>query len=250
MRGDAAVGTADPDLYLRAAFPRRPSEGAPLPPSMQPTTPAGVPTSWRATLSIRKLIVVVGMLVLLVVAGLLVLSRVPQAVSAPLFVLVVILEVIIAPLPGGPIGYLGAARFGFWTAWPLLWIGNVIGTTVAFLLARRFGAPLFEEHVAAKTRARYDALLEGNTALLWLVYALPVAPVDILSVLAGLSRMTARRFLIVAYTGFVLRTAIAAYLGSSLAEYAGMSGAMSIIGALFLIGLIVWLWKRQSQPAT
>ena len=197
----------------------------------------------------KKLIVAAGVVVLLVVAGMLVMSRIPPTVSAPLFVLVVILEVIIAPLPGGPIGYMGAARYGFWTSWPLLWIGNVIGTTLAFLLARRFGAPLFEEHVAERTRARYEALLSGNTLLLWLVYALPIAPVDILSVLAGLSRMTARRFLVVALSGFILRTAIAAYLGASLAEYAGMSGAMSIIGALFLVGVIVWLWKKQAQPA-
>jgi uncharacterized membrane protein YdjX (TVP38/TMEM64 family) len=204
----------------------------------------------KATPDRRKLVLAAGVVVLLVVAGMLVMSRIPATVSAPLFVLVVILEVIIAPLPGGPIGYMGAARFGFWTSWPLLWVGNVIGTTIAFLLSRRFGTPLFEEHVPGKTRARYDALLEGNTALLWLVYALPIAPVDILSVLAGLSRMTARRFLLVAYTGFLLRTAIAAYLGSSLAEYAGMSGAMSIIGGLFLVGVIVWLWRRQTQPAS
>jgi uncharacterized membrane protein YdjX (TVP38/TMEM64 family) len=196
----------------------------------------------------KKLIIAAGVIVLLVVAGMLVLSQVPATVSAPLFVLVVVLEVIIAPLPGGPIGYLGAARFGFWASWPLLYIGNIIGTTIAFLLARRFGAPLFEEHVAAKTRARYDALLDGNTAWLWAVYALPIAPVDILSVLAGLSRMSALRFLVVAYTGFLLRTAIAAYAGSALAEYAGMSTAMSVIGAAFIVGVIVWLWKREGQP--
>ncbi len=196
----------------------------------------------------KKLVIAVGVIILLVVAGMLVLSQVPATVSAPLFVLVVVLEVIIAPLPGGPIGYLGAARFGFWASWPLLYIGNVIGTTIAFVLARRFGAPLFEEHVAAKTRARYDALLDGNTVWLWTVYALPIAPVDILSVLAGLSRMSAIRFLVVAYTGFLLRTAIAAYAGSALAEYAGMSTAMSVIGAAFIIGLIVWLWKREAQP--
>jgi uncharacterized membrane protein YdjX (TVP38/TMEM64 family) len=197
----------------------------------------------------KKLIVAAGVVVLLVVAGMLVLQRIPETVSAPLFVLVVILEVIIAPLPGGPIGYMGAARYGFWTSWPLLWIGNVIGTTIAFLLARRFGAPIFEESVSAKTRARYDALLDGNLIMLWLVYALPIAPVDILSVLAGLSRMTAVRFLLVANSGYILRTAIAAWAGSSLADYAGVSAAMSIIGGLFVVGLIVWLWKRQ-RPQT
>lgn len=197
----------------------------------------------------KKLIVAAGVVVLLVVAGMLVLRRIPETVSAPLFVLVVVLEVIIAPLPGGPIGYMGAARYGFWTSWPLLWIGNVIGTTIAFFLARRFGAPIFEESVSASTRARYDALLEGNLAMLWLVYALPIAPVDILSVLAGLSRITAIKFLVVANSGYVLRTAIAAYVGSSLADYAGASAAMSIIGGLFVLGLIVWLWRRQ-KPQT
>ena len=197
----------------------------------------------------KKLFVAAGVVVLLVVAGMLVLQRIPETVSAPLFVLVVVLEVIIAPLPGGPIGYMGAARYGFWPAWPLLWLGNVIGTTIAFFLARRFGAPIFEESVAAKTRARYDALLDGNLGMLWLVYALPIAPVDILSVLAGLSRMTALKFLLIANSGYVLRTAIAAYAGSSLAQYAGATTAMSIIGALFVVGLVVWLWKRQ-KPQT
>lgn len=213
----------------------------------QPASPAGE----NASPNRKNLIVAAGVIVLLLVAGMLVMSRIPTTVSAPLFVLVVVLEVIVAPLPGGPIGYMGAARYGFWGSWPLLWIGNVIGTTIAFLLARRFGTPLFEEHVSEKTRARYDALLDGQIGLLWLVYALPIAPVDILSVLAGLSKMSAWRFLAVAYSGYLLRTAIAAYLGSSLAEYAGMSAAMSIIGALFLIGLIVWLWRRQTrQPAS
>lgn len=198
----------------------------------------------------KKLIVAAGVVVLLVVAGMLVLQNIPETVSAPLFVLVVVLEVIIAPLPGGPIGYMGAARYGFWTSWPLLWIGNVIGTTIAFFLARRFGAPIFEESVSAKTRARYDALLDGNQLMLWLVYALPIAPVDILSVLAGLSRMTAIRFLLIANSGFILRTAIAAYAGSSLAQYAGVSTAMSIIGGLFVVGLIVWLWRREIRPAS
>jgi hypothetical protein len=41
------------------------------------------------------------------------------------------------------------------------------------------------------------------------------------------------------------RTAIAARFGSSLAEYAGMS----VIGASFRNGVIVWLWKRTVYAA-
>jgi uncharacterized membrane protein YdjX (TVP38/TMEM64 family) len=198
-----------------------------------------------ATSAKKKLVVAAGVVVLLVVAGMLVLQSVPETVSAPLFVLVVVLEVIIAPIPGGAVGYLGAARFGFWQAWPLLYIGNVIGTTIAFTLARRIGAPIFEESVSAKTRERYDALLHGHPVLLWTVYTVPLIPVDVLSVLAGLSRMSARRFLLIAWTGFLFYTAIVAYVGSSLAQYIGVTDAMSVIGAVFLVALIVWLWRRE-----
>ena len=85
--------------------------------------------------------------------GTLLFRQIPETVSAPLFVLVVIIEVVIAPIPGGAVGYLGAARYGFLHAWPLLYIGNVIGTTLVFWLARRFGTPLFEENVSETTRA-------------------------------------------------------------------------------------------------
>jgi hypothetical protein len=64
----------------------------------------------------RKLFLLVGVVVLLVVAGTLLLQKIPAEVSKPLFILVVIVEVLIAPIPGGAIGYLGAARFGFWGA--------------------------------------------------------------------------------------------------------------------------------------
>jgi uncharacterized membrane protein YdjX (TVP38/TMEM64 family) len=198
----------------------------------------------------KKLIIVAGVIVMLVVIGGLLVQQIPATVSAPLFVLVVVMEVIIAPIPGGAIGYLGAARYGFWTAWPLLYIGNIIGTTIAFLLARKVGAPIFEENVSDKTRARYDALLEGHPLLLWGVYTVPLIPVDILSVLAGLSHMPARKFLLIAYTGFFFYTAIVAYVGSFLAQFIGVTEAMSAIGGLFLVVLAVWLWRHQRQPAS
>jgi uncharacterized membrane protein YdjX (TVP38/TMEM64 family) len=192
----------------------------------------------------RKLLVLAGILALLLVAGTLVLQQIPPTVSKPLFVLVVVLEVVIAPIPGGAIGYLGAARFGFLGAWPLLYIGNVIGTTLAFFLARKLGTPIFEENVSARTRARYDYILTHHPLVLWLAYSVPLIPVDVLSVLAGLSRMSARRFLLTAFTGYAIYTAIVASVGSYLARFIGVMEAMSVLGVLILAGLIWWAWKE------
>lgn len=200
----------------------------------------------------RKLVLAGAILLVLIAGGSLLLQHIPAYASAPLFVLVIVIEVVIAPIPGGVIGYLGAARFGFLEAWPLLYAGNVIGTTIVFFLARRLGTPLFEESVSPGTRRRYDAVLAGHPLLLWAVYTVPAIPVDVLSVLAGLSRISARRFLLTAWTGFVIYTGIVAYVGSSLARFIGVAQAMSVLGVVFVIGLGWWLWTghrhRRSRP--
>jgi uncharacterized membrane protein YdjX (TVP38/TMEM64 family) len=198
----------------------------------------------------KKLIIAAAVVAVVFVVGMLVFEQIPATVSAPLFLLVVIIEVVIAPIPGGAVGYLGAARFGFWQAWPLLYIGNLIGTFLVFTLARKFGTPLFEENTSSKTRERYDRLLEGHPLLLWLFYTVPLIPVDVLSVLAGLSHMSRRRFFTIAFTGYFFYTAIVAYVGSSLAHLIGITEALSLIGLVFVIILGAWLWNQQKQRRT
>lgn len=196
---------------------------------------------------VRRLLLLAAGVIALVVVGVLVSSNIPEEASAPLFLLAIVVEVIVAPIPGGVIGYLGAARFGFLTAWPLLYIGNVVGTTILFLLVRHFGAPIFEENVAEETRDRYQAILEERPFLLWFFYAVPMIPVDILSAMAGLSRISARRFLLTVYSGFVLYTAIIAFVGAFLADFIGVAGAISVIGAVFFLIIAVGLWRRRRE---
>lgn len=195
----------------------------------------------------QKLLFVAALLLVIVIAGTLLFRQIPETVSAPLFLLVVIIEVVVAPIPGGAVGYLGAARFGFWEAWPLLYIGNVIGTVLVFFLARRYGTPVFEENVAPRTRARYNRLLDHHPVLIWFVYAIPFVPVDVLSVLAGLSSMKPRRFFLIALTGYIVYTAIVASVGSTLAEFIGVTDALSVIGAMFFAGVAWWLWSRNRK---
>jgi uncharacterized membrane protein YdjX (TVP38/TMEM64 family) len=192
----------------------------------------------------QKLLLFAAVVIVVAIAGTLLFRQIPEEVSGPLFLLVVIIEVVVAPIPGGAVGYLGAARFGFWQAWPLLYAGNVIGTVLVFFLARRYGAPIFEEHVAPRTRDRYNRLLDSHPVLIWFVYAIPLVPVDVLSVLAGLSTMRPRRFFLIALTGYIVYTAIVASVGSTLAEFIGVTDALSVIGAVFFAGVAWWLWTR------
>ena len=83
--------------------------------------------------------------------------------------------------------------------------------------------------------------------LLWFVYAIPLVPVDVLSVLAGLSKISAKRFLLTACTGYIFYTGIVAYVGSFLADFIGVAEAVSVIGGIFLVGLLLWLWRSSRK---
>jgi len=201
------------------------------------------------TAKARRLLFLVSAIIAVSVVGVLFFRRIPEEVSAPLFLLAVIVEVIVAPLPGGVIGYMGAARFGFLTAWPLLYLGNIIGTTLLFFLVRHFGAPIFAENVSETTRKRYESIVEGNRLLFWVFYAIPMIPVDFLSVIAGLSSIRSRDFLLVVYTGFIVYTGIIAFVGSALADFIGVADAISLIGGLFFVIFCVALWQRHRSKS-
>ena len=237
LRSGRGVGRAHRPLLVAGATPVR-----------RPSTGAGAPQS-AARVTKRNLAVPLAVIVVVLASGTLLSQQIPDSVSAPLFLLVVIMEVVVAPIPGGAIGYLGAARFGFWQAWPLLYLGNIIGTALVFFLARRYGAPLFDAHVSARARERYDRMLQDRPLLLWLAYSVPLVPADVLSILAGLSRIPARRFFLTAFTGYISYTAIVAYVGDSLSHLIGVTDAISVLGAIFFLGLLWWVYRGSRKVA-
>lgn len=79
-----------------------------------------------------------------------------------LFFLVILTEVIVAPIPGGVIAFVGSAQLGFWVAWPILYAGNVIGSNVLFHLARRFGRPFVERHTKRSSGRNTNGCSSGT----------------------------------------------------------------------------------------
>lgn len=162
----------------------------------------------------------------------------PEHLGPLLFFLVILTEVIVAPIPGGVIAFVGAAQLGFWVAWPILYAGNVVGSNVLFLLARRFGRPFVERHTKEKQRQRYEAALERHPRLLWIPYSLPVFPIDVISALLGVSGMRRRWFLLMTLLALPSYTGITALVGSRFGRYVPWLNGISI-AILVLLGL--WL---------
>ena len=119
-----------------------------------------------------------------------------------IFMLIQALQVVIPMLPGFVTCIAGAVVVGPLPGFFYSYVGVCIGSIFAFYAARRFGTGLVKKLVSEKNYDKYIRWLEkGNKFDFFFAAAifLPTAPDDVLCFIAGLTRMTWKRF-----TAFIL----------------------------------------------
>ena len=156
------------------------------------------------------------------------------------FVLLVVTEVVLAPIPGGVIAFLASAAWGFWQSWPLHYVGNVIGGLLVFWLAKTLGKPFVDRHVDPTRRQRIEGWLFGRPWLIWVVYALPVFPIDMVSVVLGVSAMRRRSFAVILLTALPFYTGITAALGAYFGQYLPYLEWFGVAVMVLLLGALVY----------
>lgn len=172
----------------------------------------------------------------------------PGPLAYLVYVLVIITEVIVAPIPGGILALVGAANFGFFPAWILNYVANVIGANIAFVLARVFGKPFVDRVVSEDTQQKYNSVVEGHLGFAFFAYAFPFFPIDVLSFSYGLSSLDHKKFFGFSTAGLIINSAAYAYLGSRFGARVPYLQEISVtifISVLLLVGY--WLYSEYSQ---
>jgi uncharacterized membrane protein YdjX (TVP38/TMEM64 family) len=151
------------------------------------------------------------------------------------------LAIILPPLPGGLIGLAGIPFFGWQYALLYDCIGTLIGSIVAFLIARKFGPKLlqhfgFAQQVDEWGEGRMSRDLGFKTFLLLRILTDYIF--DIISYAAGLTRITFTNYLFATILGTLPLKFLIFYLGGMAARvsmYATIIFVLLIfIGAVFL----------------
>lgn len=132
-------------------------------------------------------------------------------------VALIAVEVVIAPLPGGWMALATGYLFGSLPGFIYAYTGNVLGAIVAFSLARYFGQPFIRKFVSDAKYDYYSQKLKSSSLGLGLLYAIPLFPIDIISLLLGVSGITRQRFLIIMTLGFIPNMAVMNFVGGSIA---------------------------------
>lgn len=169
-----------------------------------------------------------------------------MGIWAPFFyILLQIVQIVVAPIPGQIVGGVGGFLFGHWG---ILWtaIGSFIGFWLVFLIARRFGRPLLEKIFKKSVIDKFDFIInaKGAAFILFAVFLLPGFPDDIICYIAGLTKLSIRRLMAIAILGRLPVIVVTNFIGTGLSENnIGLVAALSIVGVIILG---IFAWKREA----
>lgn len=130
------------------------------------------------------------------------------------YILIVILEVILAPMPGIIINSAAAIVFGPFLGTILSLIGNVLGASICFFIAKRYGGFYFERLIGEKKLAQFQKYSEKYGALVLFILRLnPITSSDLFSYLAGFIEMSYKKFIIATTLGLIPTMIVISYFG-------------------------------------
>lgn len=167
-------------------------------------------------------------------------------VLAPVvLILMQISQVLVAPIPGPVVG--AAAGYAFGVFWGTIYgfIGLAIGSTIAILLAKRYGRPFVEDILADETMDKFDYLADEHGFLpFFLLFLLPGFPDDAICFIAGLTELDTKKLLLFASFGRLPGLLSLTVFGNSLAL--GNMGVMILTG-LIVIGVSAAAWYMREH---
>jgi uncharacterized membrane protein YdjX (TVP38/TMEM64 family) len=167
------------------------------------------------------------------------------AFSYIMFILLVILEVVLAPIPALALYVAGGAIFGTILGSILTLIGNLIGAFIAFWIARRFGRNFVEKRVDDKMRKKFDKFSEKYGGLsLFLLRINPFTTSDLFSYLAGLTNMKVKTFLLGTGLGLAPMILVQAYFGETFVKSHPVLYSILIwISLAYLLIFVYLIWR-------
>lgn len=157
------------------------------------------------------------------------------------FFLVQLASVIVAPIPSNLTALAGGVLFGTLPAFLITWAAVVLGSLTVFFLSRALGQSFIQRFVGRKLSDRYlDVLRRKQGTFLFLAFLFPFFPDDILCILAGLTDISWKRFLILCLVARPWGLLVACGVGGSAIRLSVWAmAALGVAGAaIFLLAML------------
>ena len=161
------------------------------------------------------------------------------------FFIIQLLSVIFAPIPSNLSAVAGGMLFGTLWSFLLTFAAVLLGSMLVFSLARYFGQDFADRFVSRRLSERYrETLHVRTTTFLFLAFLFPYFPDDILCLLAGLTSIPRRRFLLILLLARPWGLLFACALGGT-----SLSLPLPVLILLGLGGVALFLLGMKYGPA-
>jgi uncharacterized membrane protein YdjX (TVP38/TMEM64 family) len=120
------------------------------------------------------------------------------------FILIETLSIVLAPLTSTPLVPIASQTYGIWITFILFYIGNFIGSLIAFILAKTYGKKIVSNFISLEKAEDIVDGLSKRHKFLSLVILRVIIPADILSYSLGIfTKINYRIFLITLLVGSI-----------------------------------------------
>lgn len=150
-------------------------------------------------------------------------------------------SVILAPIPSNLTAAVGGLLFGTLPAFLLTAGAVTLGSVIVFQLGRTLGRPFAERFISRRNLEKYgEVIRRKRDVFLFLAFLFPFFPDDLICIMAGLTDVPFRRFLILVAVARPWGLLVASALGGS-----ALSIPLWGMVLLGLGGLALFLWAMK-----
>lgn len=136
--------------------------------------------------------------------------------SQAVFFLLQLISVIVAPIPSNLTTVAGGLLFGCWSSFLITTAAVILGSALVFQLSRSLGQAFARRFISGKLWDRYGEIIRRKRdVFLFLAFLFPFFPDDLLCIMAGLTDVPFRRFLLLVVLGRPWGLLASAAVGSS-----------------------------------
>ena len=166
-----------------------------------------------------------------------------------IFIVIQILQVVFAPIPGEATGALGGYLFGAGPGFIYSSIALTIGSGIAFAIGQLFSSAIKRRYKETKVYQRFNHLVyKGGFVIPFVLFLLPGFPKDSLSYLLGLSFMPFKVFLFIAGVARMPGTLMLSFQGAKVYEEAYVELLILLIVSL-AISVPCYLYRKKILAA-
>ncbi len=165
--------------------------------------------------------------------------------APPVFMLIQVLQVLFAPVPGEATGFIGGYLFGALPGFIYSSIGLTVGSWINFLIGRFLGERYVRKLIPAAKFQKIDGMVKRQGIIfLFILFLFPGFPKDYLCLALGLSTLPIKLFVLMAGIGRMPGTLALSLQGAFLYEkdYV-LLGIM--IGACLILAFLCYAYRER-----